>query len=79
MKPAPAEGTYPYDGGPANPVPMPQAKPGPKRAVPPTTIPEGRAVAIQSKTKKYQYAAYGEKPTRPAVTADQTLAAKSAK
>jgi hypothetical protein len=78
--PAPAEGTYPYDGGPANPVPMPQAQPpAPNRAAPPTTLPEGRAVSLQSKTPKYKYAAYGEKPSRPAATADQTLAVKTSK
>jgi hypothetical protein len=78
LKPAQPNGTFPYDGGPANPVPMPQAEPAPNRAAPRTIVPEGRVVSLQAKAPKYSYPAYGEKPaSRPA--ADRQLAAKSAK
>ena len=49
--------TYPYDGGPQNPVPMPGAQP--QRTVPL----EGKAVSLPRSEPKYTYPAYGEGPT----------------
>jgi len=79
--PAAGEGTFKYDGGPANPVPMPQteSQTNPK----PTTIPaqptvplEGRAVSLPARpAKKLTYAAYGEKPDRPVLTGDRVIQA----
>jgi hypothetical protein len=72
-------GTYPYDGGPANPVPMPQAvsTPSRKAGIPPTS--DGRLVAAESKAPKYTYQAYGEKPALRKVGEDRQFAAKAAK
>jgi hypothetical protein len=70
------DGTFQYDGGPSNPVPMPQAEPAPSRTTP--VIPEGRVVSRSAESPKYSYPAYGEKanqrPTEP-----RQLAAKPAK
>jgi hypothetical protein len=78
VKPGQPNGTYQYDGGPANPVPMPRAEPAPSRAAPRTIVPEGRVVSFESKAPKYSYSAYGEKPaSRPA--SDRQLAARPAK
>jgi hypothetical protein len=74
--PKPNDGTFQYDGGPANPVPMPQVEPAPSRAVP--VIPEGRVVSITPKSPKYSYSAYGEKP-ESRLTEQRQLAAKSGK
>jgi hypothetical protein len=55
-----ADDTYPYDGGPRQPVPMPKADPAPI-ATPPATAPlEGRAVSLPPKAPKLTYPAYGE-------------------
>jgi hypothetical protein len=64
MTPAnPGFGTYPYDGGPANPVPMPRAEPGPTNAPPKAVVPgDERPVSLPAKAGKYNYLAYGEKP-----------------
>jgi hypothetical protein len=71
--PKPNPGTFQYDGGPADPVPMPQAEPTPSRIAP--VIPEGRVVSISTKKPKYSYSAYGEKAqSRPGEK--QQLAAK---
>jgi hypothetical protein len=65
-KPVPQDGTYPYDGGPPDPVPMPRVEPAPAGKVRPQTVPlEGRAVSLPpaaAPKKKYEYLAYGEKP-----------------
>ena len=63
------DGTYPYDGGPQNPVPMPGAEPAAPKAPPATLPPAGRIVSLKEKPTKYSYAAYGEdapssKPSR---------------
>jgi hypothetical protein len=74
----PKDNTFPYDGGPANPVPAPQAEPSPNRAASATIAPGGRVVALQTKASKHSYSAYGENPaSRPA--ADRRLAARPAK
>src|SRR5262249_19890098 len=66
MPPAgkPDDKTYPYDGGPNNPVPMPKADPAPN-ATPQKGVPvpnQGRLVSLPEKQAKYSYAAYGEQP-----------------
>jgi hypothetical protein len=65
--PTPGNGTYDYDGGPVNPVPLPKAAPAPT-AVPPAAapVPATREVSVpQRQPARYSYAAYGEQ-TRPA-------------
>jgi len=74
--PRPNDGTFQYDGGPANPVPMPQAEPAPTRTAP--VFPEGRVVSISAKKPKYSYAAYGEKPESRS-SEQRQLAVKSGK
>jgi hypothetical protein len=63
--PAPNDRTYPYDGGPRAPVPMPKADdqtPPPPRPMPPSSVPlEGRTVSLPGKTQ-FAYPAYGEEP-----------------
>lgn len=64
--PSPGDATYPYDGGPQNPVPMPRSTPAPMKDAPPATVPlEGRVVSLPVKTveNKFRYSAYGEQPT----------------
>lgn len=75
-----------YDGGPANPVPMPQGTPEPKGETNPRPSVPDRAVSLPvapsvTPTKKYQYAAYGEKPKTESVPkkADDTLFVKTTK
>lgn len=64
LTPAPADGTYPYDGGPKNPVPMPQPKsdPTPMKRPQPTVPLEGKVVSLTPAPSpvKYTYPAYGE-------------------
>jgi hypothetical protein len=78
-QPVPNDGTYPYDGGPVNPVPIPQADPAPKRKAGPTPAPDAQVVAIGSKTPKYIYQAYGERPAARKATQDRQVAARPAK
>lgn len=59
---APGDGTFRYDGGPANPVPLPKADPQPM--VPPgTSATIDLPVSLKAKpaTAPYRYKAYGEK------------------
>jgi hypothetical protein len=60
---APAQpGTFDYDGGPSQPVPMPSAEPAPMSG-PPTVPLEGRPVSLPvQNAPRYRYPAYGEKP-----------------
>jgi hypothetical protein len=53
--------TFPYDGGPANPVPLPRTEAGPTAAPPPTIPLEGRPVSLTTKPAKLTYPAYGER------------------
>lgn len=54
--------TFPYDGGPRSPAPMPKAEPGQTPIRAPTTLPlEGRTVSLPARTK-FAYPAYGEAP-----------------
>jgi hypothetical protein len=63
-QPQPSQGNYPYDGGPANPVPLPGTEPKPATPPQPTVPLEGRVVSLPSKPGKYVYPAYGEQFTR---------------
>jgi hypothetical protein len=71
--PLPPDSTFPYDGGPKTPVPMPRAEPAPATA-PPATGPapaEGRVVALPTRATKWAYPAYGEQPGRTSFAQDQ--------
>lgn len=59
----PADGTFPYDGGPAKPAPMPGAEPARRNSSPDSA--RERIVSIPP-AKKYTYAAYGDQKTKPA-------------
>lgn len=59
--PVDPNGTYPYNGGPSNPVPLPSVQPAPQAQ--PTVPLEGRAVSLPKEEKKYTYPAYGEGST----------------
>jgi hypothetical protein len=58
--PSAAGGTFRYDGGPANPVPLPKPDATPKTAVPSSP---GLPVSLKKETSSspYRYKAYGEK------------------
>ena len=57
--------TFPYDGGPASPVPQPRPDANPSSVpVRPVVPAEGRPVSLPAK-KKYTYPAYGEQPSTP--------------
>lgn len=60
---APSPGTFPYDGGPANPVPMPAPTPAPMTH--PQSVPalELRQVSFPSSRLKFAYPAYGDQRT----------------
>lgn len=67
---APSPGTYSYDGGPADPVPLPapdRAAPAPRQ---PAAVADDGTLLVNNRPKaNYQYLAYGEKPApvaRPA-------------
>lgn len=59
---APGDGTFPYDGGPINPVPLPKSDP---QAIPPANPSSATDLPISLKPKAattpYKYKAYGEK------------------
>jgi hypothetical protein len=58
-QPAAPEGTFPYDGGPSNPVPLPNADPKPPTV---SDLPiSGKKPGIAPATTPYKYKAYGEK------------------
>jgi hypothetical protein len=77
-KPLPQpQGTYPYDGGPRVPVPMPKTDPAPM-AAPPATVPlEGRSVSLPARPAKLSYPAYGEQPIRPTAIVKNPSAART--
>jgi hypothetical protein len=69
----PADTTYPYDGGPALPVPMPKVQPNPTQ-VPPPVPADGRVVSLPKKSSgKWAYPAYGEQAKRTSFAEDRTL------
>jgi hypothetical protein len=72
--PRQGNGSYRYDGGPDNPVPMPKADPEPMRVPQPHASPAERAVSVPAKPSKFAYPAYGEEPGRVSSFAqDRTL------
>jgi hypothetical protein len=69
MPPATQEGgsTYPYDGGPDNPVPMPKrTAPAPQKVAP-----GGKVVSLPPKREKLAYPAYGEQSGRGTFAVDR--------
>jgi hypothetical protein len=78
-KPGSAEdGTFPYDGGPSSPVPMPKADPVPSRdPVRPAPKPEGRIVSLPAPTTPFAYSAYGEKTAPTSFAQDRPAVLKS--
>jgi hypothetical protein len=64
----PGDGTYPYNGGPLMPVPMPPADAAPAVVPRIQPIPEARVVSLtpgsSPTTGKWVYPAYGEVPRR---------------
>jgi len=72
------DGTYPYDGGPASPVPMPNADPMPSREpVRPAPKPEGRIVSLPAPKTQFAYPAYGDKPAPTSFAQDRVAELKS--
>jgi hypothetical protein len=71
----PDDGTFPYDGGPRVPVPMPKA--APLGAPPGAGGVDGRPVSLPAAPKKLTYPAYGEqpreRPQRTPFAADRTI------
>ncbi|QJW95063.1 hypothetical protein [Frigoriglobus tundricola] len=51
------DGTFPYDGGPSNPVPLPKTDP---QATPSATVTD-LPISLKPKAAPYKYKAYGEK------------------
>ena len=73
--PAPADGTFPYDGGPAKPVPMPRpdASTPPSKSPAAPAIPAERMVSIPAKKKAPSYPAYGDTKPTPEKADDATI------
>jgi hypothetical protein len=65
----PSDGTFPYDGGPSNPVPMPKGDTVPQGTPNKGFVPgEGRLVSLPvlpPVTQKYTYPAYGDNKLPP--------------
>lgn len=70
--PAPSDGTYPYDGGPAGSyfAPMPAPTGTQYRGESPR---DGRLVSIPAESSGYRFLAFGEQPTEPSPAANDTL------
>src|SRR5262249_48317556 len=60
-----ADPTFPYDGGPRAPVPMPTIDPAPKAAPPGAAPLEGRSVSLPAKPAKLTFPAYGQGEAKP--------------
>jgi len=72
------DGSYPYDGGPRAPVPIPRAEPAPIRVPSPATVPlEGRVVSMPAQPSKFAYPAYGEESVRTSFAQDRTIPVKN--
>jgi hypothetical protein len=73
LSPDAAPRTYPYDGGPAVPVPLPKA--APEQLTPPRPLPDApadRSVSLPaSGGSKFAYPAYGDKPQKTQFAADR--------
>jgi hypothetical protein len=73
------EGTFPYDGGPANPVPNPKETTRPSTP-PQRSVPlEGRAVSLPRSAAKWTYPAYGETARRAPVESERTYLTRGRK
>jgi hypothetical protein len=67
MPPAGGESTYPYDGGPREPIPLPKEESGTPSANPRKgTPPKERVISFPVPEGKWVYPAYGEAPRRAA-------------
>lgn len=82
--PVPRDGTFRYDGGPADPVPMPKADPDPMSAPRFRLAPGGGIpISLPKETKeakgKYAYPAYGEEPRRTGSAEDRPIVVKDDK
>ncbi len=75
VRPSP-DGTYPYDGGPQNPVPLPKVEPAPTAVPPAPVVPGGRVVSLPPSSGKYTYLGYGEKPASSGPRAAQVVQVK---
>jgi hypothetical protein len=76
VQPVPADGTYDYDGGPANPVPAPRVVPAPAAApASPAPVPARQVALPQRQTQPLHYRAYGEQPAATPTPAVNTYLA----
>jgi hypothetical protein len=74
-----SNGTYPYDGGPANLVPNLKETP-PSSTPSPRSVPlEGRSVSLPKATPKWSYPAYGETARRIAPASERTYLTRGEK
>ncbi len=82
VPPVPRDATFPYDGGPADPVPMPRAEPDAAAApryfhMPPRAAVE---VSLPMPTKsRFAYPAYGDGADRAAADRDRVIIIKDGK
>jgi hypothetical protein len=67
------EQTFPYDGGPRSPVPMPTPDQAPPKPVPNKLPPEGTPVSLPGARAGFTYPAYGENPLPSAPARDHTF------
>jgi len=65
------DSTFPYDGGPSNPVPSPKDVP-PSSTTPHSVPMEGRAVSLPKAKSKWIYPAYGETARRITPASERT-------
>jgi hypothetical protein len=72
MLPPPKDPAFRYDGGPANPVPLPKIDTQPQKSAPidPT---QGRIAALPSQPTRYTYRAYGEKAVPTVLSKEDTV------
>ena len=82
LQPAPSsytpspDGTYPYNGGPREPIPLPRAEPAPPPPPASAAPVDDRAVSVTSAKAKYTYAAYGDGQAQTKSTDARTVAVK---
>lgn len=73
QQPLPADGTFPYDGGPVTPAPNLKDTPPSSTTPPNRTVPlEGRSVSLPKAAPKWNYPAYGETARRLAPASERT-------
>jgi hypothetical protein len=75
-------GTFSYDGGPSNPVPLPRREAAPPPPPPPAPAPmsvppkvqgDDRLIALPRTAPKYRYPAYGDSQKKPALNYGRDL------